>query len=454
MRWPRPSLVRRLMLAFTLGPIVAVLILFVGLRPTLLNFADVNAGPEIVIALVRGELERSPNGSLTVANEAHVRAIAARSGRLWFMVKDRTGELSFGAVPEEVERFARALPGQVKEAHIGDVRSSRRVEDWSMAQVDTAAGRVMIYGGGVDPDAIRLSDWLIFAHYDSEFYMGLFLIALIVAAGGPLAIPVVISGLRPTARAATRLNPADLTGRLPEKGVVKELRPIVRAFNSALDRLAAAFERRKRFIADVAHELRTPLAVLNMHVDALPEDRIKRDLQRTVYRLGQMVGQMLDAERLVLAARQREPVDLVALARGAVAEIAPLAIASGYELAFSSEQERIVAEGDRHALGRALANLLGNAVAHGGGSGTVAVRVGAPGWIEVADEGPGLPEGAGERVFEPFHRERWDKDGCGLGLHLVREIMRAHEGEARLVGAGSGAVFRLELPAAPAMQPA
>jgi signal transduction histidine kinase len=98
--------------------------------------------------------------------------------------------------------------------------------------------------------------------------------------------------------------------------------------------------------------------------------------------------------------------------------------------------------------------LLGNAVAHGGGSGTIAVRVGAEGWIEVSDEGPGLPEGASERIFEPFHRERWDKDGCGLGLHLVREIMRAHEGEARLVGVGSGAVFRLELPSAAALQPA
>jgi signal transduction histidine kinase len=442
------------MLAFTLGPIVAVLALFVGLRPILLNFAQVNAGPEIVIALVAGELERSPNGSLKLANDAHVRRIAARSSGLWFMVKGQSEGLSFGPVPGEVERFAEALPGPIKEADIGDVNASSRVADWSMSQLDTEAGGVMIYGGGVDPDAIRLSDWIIFAHYDSEFYLGMFLIALIIAAGGPLAIPVVIAGLRPTARAATRLNPADLSGRLPEQGVVKELRPIVRAFNSALDRLADAFERRKRFIADVAHELRTPLAVLNMHVDALPEDRTKRDLQRTVYRLGQMVGQMLDAERLVLAARQREPVDLVALARGAVAEIAPLAIASGYELAFSAEQERIVAEGDRHALGRALANLLGNAVAHGGGSGTIAVRVGAEGWIEVADEGPGLPDEASERIFEPFHRERWDKDGCGLGLHLVREIMRAHEGEARLVGTGSGAVFRLELPPAPALQPA
>jgi signal transduction histidine kinase len=454
MRWPRPSLVRRLVLAFILGPMAAILILLGGLRPILLNFADANAGPEIVITLVAADLERLPNGSLAVRNDAYIRSIASRSRRLWFIVKDGKQELAFGAVPPGVAASARALPADVKEAHLGDVKSSSRVEDWSMAQMDTAAGRVAIYGGGVNPDAIRLTDWFVYAHYDAEFYIGLLMIALICAAGGPLAIPVVIAGLRPTARAATKLNPADLTGRLPERGVVKELRPIVRAFNSALDRLADAFDRRKRFIADVAHELRTPLAILNMHVDALPEDRTKRDLQRTVYRLGQMVGQMLDAERLVLAARQREPLDLVALARGAVAEIAPLAITSGYELAFSSEQERIFAEGDRHALGRALANLLGNAVAHGGGSGTIAVRVGAEGWIEVSDEGPGLPEGASERIFEPFHRERWDKDGCGLGLHLVREIMRAHEGEARLVGAGSGAVFRLELPSAAALQPA
>ena len=192
-----------------------------------------------------------------------------------------------------------------------------------------------------------------------------------------------------------------------------------------------------------------------MHIDALPEGRARTDLRRTVFRLGQMVGQMLDSERLALAARRREKVDLVALSKSAVAEIAPLAVAGGYDIAFAAEAERMVVEADPHAVLRALLNLLGNAIAHGGNGGTIEVRVSARATIDVSDEGSGVAADARERIFEPFSRERWDRDGCGLGLHLVREIMRGHGGDVRLIGTEGGAVFRLDFgsgqrpPAAP-----
>jgi signal transduction histidine kinase len=185
-----------------------------------------------------------------------------------------------------------------------------------------------------------------------------------------------------------------------------------------------------------------------MHVDALPEGGKKPDLERTVFRLGQMISQMLDAERLTLAGRRHEEVDLVELGRAAVAEVAPLAVASGYELSFAAAAERIVVPGDPHSISRAMTNLLGNAVAHGGGSGRIDLKVAADGAIDVSDQGEGVPPEAWDRIFEPFHRERWDRDGCGLGLHLVQEIMHAHGGKARVVSSGPGAVFRLQFPSA------
>ena len=156
---------------------------------------------------------------------------------------------------------------------------------------------------------------------------------------------------------------------------------------------------------------------------------------------------MLDSERLGRGDEGHEPVDLVALARGATADIAPLAMEAGYDLEFAAEGDRMVVQGDPHALKRAVSNLLGNAVAHAGGGGAIRVSVGPGAVIEVADEGAGVSEAARERVFEPFHRERWDRDGCGLGLHLVREIMHAHGGRAELASGPPGAVFRLVFPA-------
>jgi len=141
----------------------------------------------------------------------------------------------------------------------------------------------------------------------------------------------------------------------------------------------------------------------------------------------------------------RQPLDLVALARTATADIAPLAYSAGYELAFTADAERVAVEGDPAAITRALTNLLSNAIAHAGGSGTIQVHVGADATVDVQDSGPGVPEEERERIFEPFHRVRWDRDGCGLGLHLVREIMRLHGGDVLLLpGPPPGACFRLQ----------
>ena len=123
-----------------------------------------------------------------------------------------------------------------------------------------------------------------------------------------------------------------------------------------------------------------------------------------------------------------------------VADLASLAIEAGYSVELSGETGYFIVDGEPHAIGRAVSNLFGNAVAHGGGHGLIEVRVGLNGTISVEDEGLGIPAVARERVFEPFHREQWDRDGCGLGLHLVQEIMRAHGGRATIPEGPGGRV--------------
>jgi signal transduction histidine kinase len=245
---------------------------------------------------------------------------------------------------------------------------------------------------------------------------------------------------------AAAIRPDQPTGRIQEGRVPRELLPLVRAFNAALDRLANELVRRKRFIADVAHELRTPLAIASLQIDALPKNEERKDLQRVMTRLSHLVAQMLDVERLSVAAQCRSEIDLARLASDTIAEIAPMAMAAGYEVSLDASAEPVIVRGDPRALGRAVANLIGNAVAHGNGRGEIRVRVGAWRTIDVIDEGPGVPLSIRNTLFEPFCRERWDRDGCGLGLHLTREIMRAHGGDVSLLPTVSGAAFRLEFP--------
>jgi signal transduction histidine kinase len=439
----KPSLVRRLTIGFVLAQGTALMLALLALGPISWMDEEDQIGPYLAITLIADDIRLDNRGRLAVPADSRAAVLVRSNPHLWFVARGGGRELDYGEVPPSIEPFLRSVGDRVADADLVDIGARGVLGEASAGMRDTEAGRLVFAAGGIEPSSISFTAYLRFMFIEDYYWIPLMTAALTLL-GALLAIPIVLRSLRPTTKAAAALNSANLEERLPEHGVVKELLPLVRAFNGALGRLEEGFERRRRFIADVAHELRTPVAVLNMHVDALSESRSKPDLQRTIFRLGQMIGQMLDAERLALSPRKHDRIDLVEIGRAAVAEVAPLAVANGYEIGFSAGAQTVIVEGDPYAISRAVANLLGNAIAHGGGSGTIELRVHSDGRVDVADEGPGIPAEARERIFEPFRRERWDRDGCGLGLHLVREIMYAHGGEVCLVGSGPGAIFRLD----------
>ena len=253
-------------------------------------------------------------------------------------------------------------------------------------------------------------------------------------------IPIVLAllslliryGLAPLAQLASRiaarepgsLSPVTLT-RAPE-----EIAPVLEALNGLLGRVQAALERERRFTADAAHELRTPLAALQVHAQnaarAETESERRESLERMLsglQRTARLAGQLLAMSRASAPRAAFAPVGL----RGVVEEAAR-------ELGSSVEiQGNVVVSGDRDQLLSLATNLLDNARRHGGGE----VRVEFQGsTLSVLDQGPGIPEELRERVFESYYRVPGSAGaGSGLGLAIVREIALQHGARVE-IGAG------------------
>jgi signal transduction histidine kinase len=403
-----------------------------------------HAGSGIALSFAASEM-RAEHGTFTFPSGGEFARLARENPRLWLLASDGRRRFAFGPVPAGARRvFADYLPvAEAAKFHVPGIERpySDSVAGWR----ETETGLLFMAAGGVDPETVSVA-----RAFRYLLGQGLFLLAAALALLGLIAmlvaLPLLSRALRRVTADAASVGPERPELRLKEEGVPRELLPLVRGFNEALDRLGTELERRRRFIADVAHELRTPLAIVSLQAEALPAGEAKSDMERVLARLSHLVGQMLDVERLSLADPPRIDIDLTALARETVGEMAPLAIGAGYEIGFEAPDSPVRMSGDPQALGRAVANLIGNAIAHGGGRGQIKVCVGSGRTVEVSDEGPGIPESLKPALFEPFQRERWDKDGCGLGLHLTREIMRAHGGDALLLESASGAAFRLQFP--------
>ncbi|TGV80421.1 HAMP domain-containing histidine kinase, partial [Mesorhizobium sp. M00.F.Ca.ET.158.01.1.1] len=195
----------------------------------------------------------------------------------------------------------------------------------------------------------------------------------------------------------------------------KEVTPLVKAVNAALARLDKGYERHKRFLTDAAHELRTPVAILNTRLASLPATPERARPLQDAARLSTLTDQLLDLQRLDRQTTAFEKVDLVAIARGVIVDLAPMAFSAGYEMSFEPERDTLFATGDRTAIERAVTNIVQNAIEHGGGGGTITIAIDRTGGIEVRDEGPGIPVEERENVFEPFYRLQPQSRGAGLG---------------------------------------
>jgi len=171
---------------------------------------------------------------------------------------------------------------------------------------------------------------------------------------------------------------------------------------------------------------------------------LKSQLLTDVARLGNVAEHLLDLQRLDRNVSMLQRLDLALVVRESAAELAPLVVGAGYSFEVDAPDEPVWIQGDGLALGRVMANLVHNAIVHGGGRGTICVRLDTHGLLEISDQGAGVPVGDREAIFEPFHRLRAAGSGSGLGLHLVKEIVQHHGGSVSVAEAvGGGAAFRI-----------
>jgi len=315
-------------------------------------------------------------------------------------------------------------------------------------RLNSAAGTVQIMtgpGGQLSAQQLAKAALLTLAAFGLPI-AGLMALATLLAT--PLVVRRATRGLDRAATDAARIDVDQHGVRLPMEDVPAEAKPLVIAVNAALARLDEGYARRQRFLLDAAHELRTPLAILQARLEGLAECPQRTQLLGDVARLVTLAEQMLDAERLRQRGATFASVDLVALARQVAADLAPLAISAGYELELQEDTTQPMwINGDRLSLERVLANLVQNAIQHGGRHGRIALRVSAPLTVEVADQGEGIPVKDRERIFEPFHRLGTMSAGTGLGLHLVREIVQQHGARVCVRDEpGGGACFRIDFP--------
>jgi signal transduction histidine kinase len=254
---------------------------------------------------------------------------------------------------------------------------------------------------------------------------------------------------------ARAIGPATLSVRLPIDQLPDEISPLAHAVNQALDRLEEGFRVQREFTADAAHELRTPLSIHRMRLDALPKGELRRALTADTDLMARIVGQLLDvAELESFVLQPGQAADLQALASEVVEFMAPVALTQGRRLALTGVARPVWVQGDSHVLFQAIRNLVENALVHAPAGTTVEVKVEATGVIRVLDRGPGVPEADRKLVFQRFwRRDRSKSEGAGLGLSIVKRIVEAHGGEVTAEarpGGGAAFVIRLNRAAAPA----
>lgn len=238
-------------------------------------------------------------------------------------------------------------------------------------------------------------------------------------------------------------SPRDLSP-IAETHVFPEVRALTDTINDLLARLSAAIAAQQRFVANAAHQLRTPLAGLKLQAErALREQDLSamkpalQQMQNSADRASHTITQLLVLAKSgpIDGMSELKPVNLDALVREVCMDFAPKALQQEIELGFEGPKQAVCVKGDEVLLRELLSNLLDNAIVYGKKHGNIAVKLkhSPSPCLIVEDDGPGIPDLEQDKIFERFYRIPGSSgNGCGLGLAIVKEIAGLHKARLEL----------------------
>lgn len=424
------------------------IVLFTAFIGAVIAFALITEDPAVLRNDVTSQIiqqgVRQPSGTtLQVEKTAGLSRIERTSPSLWYLVSDGRSVVEYApelrpGLPIDIRLDGPTIAAQMRVGGENPLAFDVVEKDGNRIIVATRGG---------------LPGWdLILTHFLRAIAGSALAISvvfgLLIAGAIAMSVSYIGDRLRSAAEAAAKIDPKAPRGLLPTEETPVELMPLTTALNAALDKIAGNMEVQRRFMNNVAHELRTPLTVMRGRIDALPNDQMRLALTTDVSRLTTIVSSMLQLARLHSTELPFEPLQLNATARAVLADLAPLILNNGADVALEEEGERrALIEANEPTVRAAIANLVDNALRHAQARSTILVKVIDGAVVEVADDGVGIAPSDRPQVTEAFNRMSPNSTGAGLGLTIVRDIMAAHGGTLTILGRpGGGTMVRLVFP--------
>ncbi|WP_459465108.1 sensor histidine kinase [Rhizobium sp. No.120] len=399
---------------------------------------------EAAVTVIRQTLSQEPvSRQLRFAATNDFKEVEAHSPTLWFVAANGATVFEFAVknrpnLPIELPYFGPISGAELRLAQDGPPVC---VRDVSLE----GAPRVSVVVAGADLSPVLSIKMFIVDEMEIIATVGA-AFALIVAAGVVLAGRYVARSISDVTRLALAVDPSAPKGSIPLQEVPRELRVLVESLNGAFDEIATFIGRQRRFLNNVAHELRTPLAILRAKMEDVPNASLRSSLVLDTRRLTALVSAMLDLSRLENTGLERRRLDLVAITRDVLADYSPLALDRGIELSMVSNIDGpITIIGVEAAIRSAIANLVGNALVHARNASSVVAKLDRQGFVAICDDGTAA---AAEAAMTPGKTTPLtDVAGMGLGLAIVREIMLAHNGTLTIATRyNGGRIARLQFP--------